>query len=47
MPVAAEQQPKSRNYWACVLQPLKPAPRGRALQQEKPLQWEAAHPNEE
>ena len=35
-------EPVSHNYWACVPQLLKPAcPRARALQQEKPPQWEA------
>jgi len=33
------------NYWAHVLQTLKPVcPRTRALQREKPLQWEAHAP---
>jgi len=44
MLIAAEQQPESRNSRACVLQPLKPAPRGCAWQQEKPLQGEACAP---
>ena len=32
-------EPASHNYWACV-------PRARALQQEKPLQWEARAPQQ-
>ena len=35
-------EPMHHNYWAWVPQLLKPMqPRARALQQEKPLQWEA------
>ena len=35
-------EPRSHNYWAHVQQLLKPAcPRAHALQQEKPLWWEA------
>ena len=35
-------KPLCRNYWAHVWQLLKPMnPRSHALQQEKPLQWEA------
>ena len=39
---ACALEPGSHNYWAQVLQLLKPThPRVHALQQEKPLQWEA------
>ena len=35
-------KPVCRNYWAYMLQPLKPThPRAYAQQQEKPLRWEA------
>ena len=39
-------KPVSHNYWACPLEPASHnywalVPRARALQQEKPLQWEA------
>ena len=37
-------KPVSHNYWARMPQLLKPAPRARAPQQEKPLQWEARAP---
>ena len=38
-------EPKSCNFWAHVLQLLKPAgPRAHALQQEKPPQWETRTP---
>ena len=45
-------KPVHHNYWACVPLLLSPcattteacAPRARALQQEKPLQWEAHAP---
>ena len=33
-------EPMSHNYWARVLQLLKPEPRDYILQQEKPVQWE-------
>ena len=39
---ACALEPTNHNYWACILQLLKPIhPRTHALQQEKPLQWEA------
>ena len=39
-------KPVHHNYWAHVPQLLKPTrPRARALQQEKPLQWEARAPH--
>ena len=39
---ACALEPKSRNYWAHVLQLLKPVcPKAQALQEEKPPQWEA------
>ena len=42
---ACALEPVSHNYWAHVLQLLKPVcSRARALQQEKPLQWEAHAP---
>ena len=55
IPHAAEQlshnyqacalEPGSHNYWAHVLQLLKPVhPRARAPQQEKPPQWEVRAP---
>ena len=39
-------KPVHHNYWACTLEPVSHnywarTPRARALQQEKPLQWEA------
>ena len=39
-------KPVCHNYWACALEPASHGywahvPRARALQQEKPLQWEA------
>ena len=49
-------KPACHNYWACAVEPtshscwaympqlLKPVPRARALQQEKPRQWEACMP---
>ena len=38
-------KPRSQNYWAHMLQLLKPiCPRTCALQQDKPLQWEARIP---
>ena len=45
-------EPASHNYWACVPQLLSPhdtttearTPRACALQQERPLQWEARTP---
>ena len=42
-------KPVRHNYWACALEPVRHnyrarAPRARALQQEKPLQWEACTP---
>ena len=41
-------KPGSCNYWAYVLQLLKPEhPRTCAQQQEKPLQWEARIPQPE
>ena len=49
-------KPTHHNYWACEPQLLSPratttearTPRARALQQEKPPQWEArAHRNED
>ena len=37
-------KPVRPNYWAHVLQPVKPmSPRTRALQQEKSTQWAGAH----
>ena len=41
---ACALEPASHNYWARVPQLLKPDPRARALQQEKPWQWEACTP---
>ena len=42
---ACALEPRSCNHWAHVSQLLKPAhPRACALQQEKPLQWEAHTP---
>ena len=47
IPHAAEQlSPVHYNYWACALEPTSHnywarVPRARALQQEKPPQWEA------
>ena len=39
---ACALEPKSRNYWAHVLQLLKPGcPKAQALQEEKSPQWEA------
>ena len=38
---ACALEPAHHNYWALVPQLLKPAPRARAPQQEKPPQWEA------
>ena len=38
---APTTKPMSLNYWACVPQLRKPVHRAGALQQEKPLQWEA------
>ena len=44
--ILSSSRAKSRNYWAHVLQLLKPAcPRARALQQEKAPQWEAWAPH--
>ena len=45
-------KPVRHNYWACALEPVghnywAHAPRASALQQEKPLQWEACTRNEE
>ena len=42
-------KPVHLNYWACALEPASHnywahAPRAHALQQEKPLQWEACSP---
>ena len=40
-------QPVCHNYWAHLLQLLKSmSPRAHALQQEKPLQWEACVPQQ-
>ena len=43
------KKPMRHNYWACPLEPTSHnywvcAPRARAPQQEKPLQWEAHAP---
>ena len=44
-------KPVHHNYWACALEPASHnywarAPRARAPQQEKPLQWEARVPQQ-
>ena len=44
-------KPVRHNYWACALEPVSHSywvhePRARALQQEKPLQWEARAPQQ-
>ena len=44
-------KPVCHNYWACALEPVSHnywarAPRARAPQQEKPLQWEACSPQQ-
>ena len=44
---ACALEPVSHNYWAHVPQLLKPARLEPVLRNEKPLQWEAAHRNEE
>ena len=42
---ACALEPGSHNYWAHMLQLLKPVcPKAHALQQEKPPQWEACVP---
>ena len=43
---ACTLEPMSHSYWARVPQLLKPVPRARALQQEKPLKWEAHAPQQ-
>ena len=43
---ACALEPASHNYWAHVPQLQKPARRARALQQEKPRQWEAHTPQQ-
>ena len=44
-------EPASHNYWACALEPTSHnywarSPRARALQWEKPPQWEARAPQQ-
>ena len=48
---ACALEPASHNYWACALEPPcqtteTRAPRAHAVQQEKPLQWEAHAPQQ-
>ena len=44
-------KPMRHNYWACALEPASHnywahVPRARALQQEKPPEWEAREPQQ-